>query len=820
MSRAANPSMLDAHTSERCPCTHCGLSVPRGLIEPSREEQFCCAACETAHEAIKACGLGAYYELRERLEADARPARSTGNRYEQFDAEAFQRVHVVSDEEAGRSSCEVYLEGVHCAACVWLVERVPQILPGVIEARLDLGRSLVSLTWNKDDVKLSRIAQVIDSLGYRVHPPSRSSDRSARRAEDRRALIRIGIAGALAGNSMLLAIALYAGMFEGIDSGTRLAFRLISAAMAVASVLWPGRVFFIGALAAIRTRTWHLDMPIALALGIGLIAGVANAVRDAGEVYFDSITMLVFLLLVGRWFQQRGQRAAADALELLFALTPATAHVVGESGEVTQEPIEAVTPGMTVEVHAGDSAPVDGVILSGKSSVDESVMTGESRPVGVSQGDRVAAGSVNIAAPIRVLAEAVGDQTRLGKVMRDIERHARLQTPVIGQADRIAGAFVVVVMALALATFAYWVPKGAEGAIEHATALLIVCCPCALALATPLVTAVSVGRAAKSGVLVKGAGAFEDITRPGTVLLDKTGTLTKGTFTCVKWIGDESSKRQAAALERGATHPIARVIASLDEDDSLAVTDVEHRTGQGVVGFVDGNRVCVGSLALMETEQVAPGRELLQSASGEAALGNTPIFVAVGDRVRAVAVLGDEIRSESRTVVERLGSMGWRVGMLSGDRQEVVSAVAAQVGIEPDLAIGGVSPEGKVERVKAFKERGPVVMVGDGVNDASALVNASFGIALQGGAEASLAAAHSYIIDDQLEQVPAILGGARRTVSAVRRCLGVSLGYNAVAACLAAGGLLTPLVAAFLMPVSSLTVLGLALHSRTFASKQ
>jgi Cu2+-exporting ATPase len=820
MSQASEANAVQVAPVERCSCTHCGLSVPRGLIEPTRDEQFCCSACMTAYEAIKACGLGAYYDMRNRLDADSLPAKSTGGRYQELDSEAFQRLHVSQCDETGLKSCELYLEGVHCAACVWLVERTPQILDGLGESRLDLGRSLVTLTWNPKVTNLSAVASTIDSLGYRVHPPSRSSQRSARRSADRKALIRIGIAGALTGNAMLLAIALYAGMFEGMDSGIRLAFRLISAAIALLSVLWPGRVFFIGAIAAFRTRTWHLDMPIALAIGVGLMAGLANAVRDTGEVYFDSITMLVFLLLVGRWFQMRGHRATADSLELLFALTPAYAHVVAEDGSITDEPIEAVTIGMRVEILAGESAPVDGVVVSGSSSVDESVMTGESRPVRIVKGDRITAGSVNISSPLRVITGAVGDQTRLGKVMRDIERHARLQTPVIGQADRIAGVFVMVVFGLSLVTFAYWLTSGFEQAIGHATALLIVCCPCALALATPLVTAVAVGRAARRGVLIKGAGAFEKICKPGVVLMDKTGTLTFGTFRCVRWVGDESFKPIAAALERSSTHPIALAIAAIDDSAGLDTKSIEHRIGLGVTGVVEGRKVAIGSLGLMLALKFDVAESFASDAAREAESGNTPIFIAADEAVCALAILGDEVRVEARKVVQELHGSGWHVGIVSGDRQEVVDSVAAQLGIDAELAQGSMSPEEKVAQVELLGTSGPVVMIGDGVNDAAALAKASFGVALQGGAEASLAAAHAYIIGDDLCRLPEILVGAKRTVRAVKVCLGVSLGYNAVAATLAAAGVLTPLVAAFLMPVSSLTVLALALHSKTFAKVQ
>lgn len=818
MSRVADPKLVSVAAAVDVRCTHCGLGVPRGLVEACRAEQFCCGACRTACDAIRACGLGAYYELREKLGENARPARSTGGRYEAFDSETFRRVHVRVSPETGLASCELYLEGVHCAACVWLVERAPQIVEGLVESRLELGRSLVRLVWDLQRVQISEVARAIDLLGYRAHPPSRGSQRALRRSGDRRALVRIGIAGAFAGNAMLLAVALYAGMFEGMDAGTRLAFRLISGVLGVLSVVWPGRVFFQGAIAAVRTRTWHLDMPIVLALAVGLVAGLVNALRDAGEVYFDTITMLVFLLLIGRWLQQRGQRVAADALELLFALTSATAHVVAEDGSVCDEPIEDVVPGVRVEVLAGESVPVDGVIVSGETHVDQSVMTGESRPVAAGVGDRVAAGAVNLSAPVRIVAEAVGDQTRLGRVMRDIERHAREQTPIVGHANRIAGVFVAVVLALAGITLAVWLPRGVEPAIGHATALLIVCCPCALAMATPLVTAVAVGRAAKSGVLIKGAGAFEHITRPGLVYLDKTGTLTRGEFRLLQWIGDDSVAEAASALERGSQHPIAQALA--EGGGALEAEAVEHRVGLGVVGVVGGERYAIGSARLMSEISASVPEKIAHGVEAAASEGHTPVLVARGGAVVAAAVLGDELREDSAEVVQQLAAMGWRVGILSGDREGVVNAVAARLGIAPELARGGMSPEGKLVAVEEARAEGPVVMVGDGVNDAAALARASFGIALQGGAEASLAAAHAYIVGDDLTKVPAILVGAGRTVSAVKRSLAASLGYNAVAVALAMAGVLSPLVAAVLMPASSLTVLAIALRSRTFAAEQ
>ena len=817
-----NPVTEPRPVATRVRCIHCGLPVPKGLVEPGSDRQFCCNACRTAWTAINSTGMSEYYALRERLGGDAQPAKSDGGQYEEFSDAGFRARHIQTDPQ-GIERCELYLEGVHCAACVWLVERTPMVIDGLVESRLDLGRAVVSLAWDPARADLSTIAQTLDHFGYRAHPAGRSSQLRARREADREALIRIAIAGALAGNAMLLAIALYAGMFEGMDEGIRFGFRMLSAALGTASVLWPGRVFFRGALGAIRARTWHLDMPIALALSIGLVAGLVNAIRNSGEIYFDSISLLVFLLLCGRWFQQRGHRTAADALDLLFALTPSAAHVVDDAGTVVEMAIDSVEPGMTVEVRAGEACPVDGVIISGMTTLDESILTGESRPVRAGQGDRLAAGTVNLSAPIRVIAEAVGDKTRLGMVMRDIERHAREHTPVVGQADRLAGWFIACVVMLAGVTFLIWARSGVEAAFAHATALLIVSCPCALALATPLVTAVAIGRAAKMGMLIKGADEFESVVRPGVVLFDKTGTLTIGRFTKLDWIGDRQLESKVAALEAGSMHPIARLLAERDparEPVQHHVEAVDHRVGLGVVGMVDGHRLAAGSLELMHALGVKPNHDLEQQAEARAKLGHTVVFVAQDGTLAAVAVLGDELRSESASTVDRLRSAGWRVGIVSGDRQDVVDAVADTLGIEPEMAHGGMSPTAKAECVERHKKNSPVVMVGDGVNDASALVRASFGVAVRGGAEASLAAAHAYFLRPDLGLLPDLIRGAGRTVAAIKLCLGVSLGYNVIAAGLAMAGVLSPLVAAVLMPVSSLTVLGLALHARTFEAPE
>ncbi|MCW5776776.1 MAG: heavy metal translocating P-type ATPase, partial [Phycisphaeraceae bacterium] len=314
------------------PCAHCNLPVPAGLVEPGTERQFCCEACRTVFAVIHGCGLERYYALRESLaEGAGGPARTTGAHYEEFDDDAFTRAFV-REGDARLLSAELFLEGVHCAACVWLVERLPRLVPGVAEARLDLGRSLVRIAWDPSRVRLSEIARALDRLGYAPHPARDARAREAARREDRRFLVRIAVAGAIAGNCMLLALALYSGMVSGIEAEFRQFFRWTSLGLGLLSLAWPGRVFFRGALASIRARAPRLDLPIAIGLAAAGIVGVVNVLRGDGDVYFDALTVLVFLLLSGRWLQHRQQRSAADAVELLYSLAPAWARLVGPDG--------------------------------------------------------------------------------------------------------------------------------------------------------------------------------------------------------------------------------------------------------------------------------------------------------------------------------------------------------------------------------------------------------------------------------------------------------------------------------------------------------
>lgn len=816
---------LDAPVDAAMRCTHCALPVPKGLVEPGAAEQFCCTGCRGAYAVIHGCGLDAYYRLRESTGgtgvAVTQPDSAPAGRFSSFDTETFHGLHVQA-LTSGLCSADLRLEGVHCAACVWLVEKLPRIVraaagQGVVEARLSMRQATVRVVWDPALVKLSTIARALDTLGYRPHPAKGLSRQALRRKEERKQLVDIGLAGALAGNIMLLAFAQYAGLWGGMERQYEQLFRFLGTGLGVLALLGPGRVFFRGAWSAIKARSPHLDLPIALALGVGGTAGAVNVAMGRGEIYFDSLAVLVFLLLVGRYIQFRQQRMADDAVSLMASLTPGDCERIGPDGTTETVPIEAIREGDRVKVAPDGVIPADGVVMSGEASVVAALLTGESAPQTISPGDAVCAGTQVVGRAITLKVTQVGGQTRVGRLMALVESGIAAKPAIVQKADRVAGWFVVCVSLIAFAVFCAWSVVGVGIAIDHTVALLIVACPCALGLATPLTIAVALGRAAKRDILIKSADALEHAASAGLLILDKTGTVTTGQMRVLGWDGEADLKPWVARLEAESTHPIAAALAR-----DLAVAEgapvispgciTHHR--DGIEASLPIGRLCLGSAELMRRRGWALPERWASVAGQAEDAGHTPVFVALDGRIAAMCRVGDGLHPDAADAIEQATQLGWRVKIVSGDRPAIARRVGAAVGLDPGQALGGVCPEDKLALVRAAQQdagpRRPVVMVGDGVNDAAALAAADLGIAVSGGAETSLAAADVYLARPGLAPLTELITLSRQTMRTVRRNLALSLGYNAIAIGLAAAGLITPLVAAVLMPLSSALVLALA----------
>jgi P-type Cu2+ transporter len=818
-------SVKVAGNASSVPCAHCGLPSPPPVHDD--EPAFCCNGCLGAYQLIHGWGLADYYALRDRLSSAGvsssgtrsnRPSSGADDEFEELDHTELLGLSAPRAVGGGlvASSCSV--RGLHCGACAWLIERSVPLVPGWHSARVRMNDHSVELIYDPTKTRLSEIARWMARLGYRVGPMVDNARGAAADAENRRLLVRIAIAAFCAMNAMWIAVALYAGHFSGISVGHANLFRLFGSALGVAAVFGPGSLFIRGALAAIWTRTPHMDLPLALALVVGAVAGIIGAITGRGEVFFDSITMLVFLLLVGRWVQFRQQRRAAESVHLLMQVAPRTAQIVDPDGSIRKISAADLVVGDRIRVDAGQGIPADGLVVAGETAIDRSLLTGESVPVDVIVGDVVEAGTANLQSPIDIKVSAAGVQSRVGRLMQLVEDAAANKAPVVQLADRVGGWFVVVVIFLSLVTALIWWPSGSAIAITHAVALLIVACPCALALATPLALAVGIGRAARQRIFVRGGDCFERLATPGTVWFDKTGTLTKGQLSVTHWPGDRDALGLVAAIERGSAHPVAKGIVAYAEQCGSArfdATQIDQQTGGGISGMVDGRRVIVGKTSFLKSQGI-DFQAIESEIERVAEAGASPILYAIDNAAPKVFGVADSLRDDAAESVKSLRKLGWRVGILSGDHPQAVARIASALRIESTMALGDLSPEQKLRRIEASDDNGPVVMVGDGVNDSAALAAADVGVAIRGGAETSLDAAPVFLADAALGGLVKLMVASRDTVRLIHRTFAVSLAYNLVAVALAMAGMVHPLTAALIMPASSLTVLTMILATATF----
>lgn len=786
---------------------------------------FCCNGCALAYETLHRAGLaGPYYRLRDLAPpATLVAARGTLDPLllSELDHPAFLEQHTRAERDGTRRAT-LFLEGVHCAACVWLVERMPFEQPGVQEARLDLPRARLDLRFDPRQVRLSDVARWLAAVGYGVHPTREGS--TAQRAQgERRLLIKLGVSWALAGNVMLLAFAFYAGLDAAEEPGLAAAARWASLALALPAVLYGGSTFFRRAWASLRVavrtrsvRALHMDTPISLGILVGFLDSTRATITGQGELWFDSITVLIAALLTARWLQHRSHRLAGEATERLLALIPSMARRVAPDQTVTPVRSADLRPGDVVEVLPGEVIPVDGLVTDGCSDINNAVLTGESRPERVQPGAAVGAGATNLTTPVRVEVRASGDQTRVGRLLAWVRDGDARRAPVLLLADRLSGWFTLAVLTLAGVTAVIWWLLDPTLATRQVVALLVITCPCALGMATPLALAVATGKAARHGLYIKSEAALQQLAALDTLVLDKTGTLTQGRMALVEAVGPAYALELAAALETKSTHPLATALVQPYEARLLAthqVSEVEVFTGTGIRGRVDGNAVAVGRpdwiLELSPAGDNVAGVDPLLGASLQRFLadGLTPVLVAVEGQPVAVLAFGDLLRPDARQVLARWQQEGRSLHLLSGDHLAVVQAVARALNLPPDQVRGGVGPEEKAAYVRQLQADGHVVaMAGDGVNDAAALQQADVGIAVHGGSTASLIAADVFLTREGLTPIAGLLGRAHRTMRVIRRNLGFSLAYNVFGAALAMSGLVDPLVAAIAMPLSSLTV--------------
>lgn len=812
-----SPAKSDCAAGE---CFHCGQPIPANTRYPVEIEhvsrEMCCRGCQAVAQAIVDGGLADYYRHRTAKSGTAVLDASDVvpewlRQAKLYDLPEVQQSFVRQETGEVREA-SLILEGIVCAACVWLNEHHISSLPGVLSVEVNYSTHRARVRWDNTRIKLSEILQAVAAIGYTAHPFDPGRQEQLFLKERQAALRRLFIAGIGMMQVMMYAVPMYLASDDGtmpewIASMMRWASLVLTLPVVTYSA-WP---FFLGAWRDLKLRQAGMDVPVALGVGSAFLASVYATLMGHGEVYFDSVSMFVFFLLSGRFLEMGARRKAADAAEKLIKLQPAMANRLlsyPDSWDDELVPVSSLSLGEHVLIRPGEGVPADGPVEQGESQVDESLLTGESRPVAKKMGERLIAGTVNVDSSLVMRVDGLGQDTVLSGIVRLLDR-AMAEKPALAQlADRVAGWFVLALLMIAATTGVVWYFIEPARAFWITVAVLVVSCPCALSLATPAALTAATGSLTRLGLLTTRGHALETLSRATHFVFDKTGTLTHGKMKLLEVVPlgalpGAQCLRIAAALEHASEHAIARALSAAAEADEYALETGEatNLPGSGMEGMVGGQRYRLGRLEF--------AGELCGRAVPDAALsgrnGATAVALADEEGWLALFVLGDALRPDAVALVEGLQQRGKTVVLLSGDQEEAVRQVARKLEIMTVRA--AMTPQGKLDFVRELQCDGAVVaMVGDGVNDAPVLAAADVSIAMGGGTQVARASADMILLSEHLPHLNAGLDVAVKTQRIIRQNLAWAFGYNLVAIPLAALGYITPWMAGIGMSASSLLV--------------
>lgn len=766
-------------------CVHCDEAAVPPIYQKddvTLAKPFCCEGCLTVYHVLHQKGLESYYEIKNNSSIFKRrsPVEIKSSQFSFLDDDEFIKEYTYLNATGARTM-EFYLEGIHCLACLWLIEKLPEFVPGVVSSKLDLDRSVVTVIIEGEG-KFSQVAREFNQLGYRPHPLKRNQDAADLRVkEERLALTRIGVAGAAAGNIMIYAVSLYggaAGEFAQL-------FNSLTVAFAVPVLTFCSYPFYQNAWNALRNKTLSIDIPISISLLIGAVMGVYNLILGIPDNYFDSLTTLVFLLLMSRYFLQKIQEKGLSASDLHFfyqseSVLRATDSSLNEFIEVHPRFVKAED---VLKIRPGEFFPADGVVLKGTSNLNNSLLTGESFPVKVEAGDKVFSGTQNLTHDLVMKAVNASDSSRLGQLLKNVENGWAHRSKIVNLTNIVSKYFTLAVFILSTILFIYlYQTHDLKHALEGAITLLIVTCPCALALAVPLTFTRALSKASEQGIIIKSDEVIEKLAKVRNVFIDKTGTITYGKLKVTNFKVIRESKLRVQDiilnLEGRTRHPVARALLDHIKDQhaqALPVEDFKEVLGVGVSGTIERSFYEIRKAGIFE--------------NGE--------LVCTFD-------VQDTVRSDSQDALKKLSQLGIEVTMLSGDKKEVVQSIARDVALPLENALHELSPEDKSRLIKNASHS---MMIGDGANDAIALSHAEVGVAVMGAMDISLRAADVYLTTPGLIPVEKLVVLSQETMKVIRRNLVLSLLYNSVSVACAFLGIINPLIAAIIMPVSSLTIL-------------
>ena len=792
----------------RVPCTHCHLEFDESVMITEEEDgqplYFCCKGCQGVYHLLKSEGLDTFYDKLGDTKLDpADKTRTKKEDLERFDLEGFHKKYVRTTPE-GFNEIHLIIEGIHCSACVWLNEKVLHQTPGIIEATINYSNNKAKVVWDPEQIRLSQIIETIRNIGYNAYPydPALQEERAKKMRNDYYSRILVGVFATM--NIMWIAIAQYAGYFSGMERSHKTILNIAEFILATPTLFYSGWIFFRGAWYGLKNRFVNMDLLVSAGALLAYLYSIYAMVTERGEVYFDSVTMIITFVLVGKYLEVLSKRQAVDTLDRIIGSMPTEATVVRE-GEKALVAIENVEPGDIVELKPGEKVALDGILRQGSALFDESPLTGESEPVLKKEGDEILSGTVCLDSVVRYEVSKRAEESLLHQITELLSDSVTKKPRIEQLANTISGYFSLVILTVALLTFAAWLwyAGSFEKALIVAISVIVIACPCALGLATPMATLVGISRAAKKGILFKEAALLETMAKADLLALDKTGTVTEGRPSVVSFHTEEGfDPALLLALTEGSNHPVSRGVARYLKEryEELAPASLEEfreHQAQGVTARTAGKELAGGNRALMEALGIPCDFE-----SDE-----TLFLFAVDGRIVAEIELRDRLREGAAEAIARIKAMGVRVVMLTGDHEAAARRIAEEAGI--DEVHARLLPQEKAALIDRFHQEGHiVVMAGDGINDAVALARSDIAVAMGSGADIAIEVSDVVLLEDRPEHLADAFAISRRTFRTVKQNLGFSVLYNTVAVPLAILGYVNPLVAALSMSLSSLFVVG------------
>ena len=800
-------------------CTHCGLVFNESAmiveIEGDKTLFFCCHGCQGVYHLLSSEGLDTFYSKLGKTTLTP-PTNQNFEDLEKFDFDGFRNKYVKTNKD-GLNEISLIIEGIHCSACVWLNEKVLHKTDGIIEASINYTNNKAKVVWDNDKVKLSHIIGVIRSIGYDAFPydASLQEARAIKTRRDYYSRILVAVFGMM--NIMWIAVAQYAGYFTGIKQEHKNILNVAEFVLATPVLFYSGWVFFRGAYYGYKNRIVNMDTLVSAGALLAYIYSIYAMLTQRGEVYFDSVVMIITFVLVGKYLEVLGKKHAVDTLDLLTSTIP-TEVVVIRNNQKSLVPLENVVVGDIIEIKAGEKIVIDGIIKEGSASFDESSLTGESLPVLKYVGDDILSGSICLDSTIIYEAKKDSSSSLLYSIVTLLEDSITKKPHIEQLANSISGYFSVIILLIASATFLGWYYLGNAGfekSLIISISVIVIACPCALGLATPMSTLMGISLSAKRGILFKEASYLETMAKCDIIALDKTGTLTEGKPKVVetKFL-KEFDISLLYSLVSNSNHPISKGIKNYISQNyenykELKLQDLNSIQAKGMSATYGKQKIFGGNSALM----------LENGIDAKNISANLIFNFAIDDELVASFELKDTPKNGAKEMIESLKSLGLKVVMLTGDHEKSAKSIAGELGID-DIK-WGLLPAGKADMIDIYhKQNKKVIMVGDGINDSIALAKSDIAISMGSGADIAINVSDVVLLNDNITKVSEAMQISKRTYKAIKENLSLSIIYNIIAIPLAVAGFVYPLVSALSMSLSSLIVVGNSIRIKRLKFKK